>query len=286
MFNSYKLKRIFNEHRASKNFLQNRESFIRSVSEHVAKSSCSNTLLHREKKFLSQYGEGGLIASLLSEFGTPHGATLELGFSIFENNSIASLLSSNRKGFYIDGSSAEVAKSNAIIRKAELSDRIFTIQSFITKSNINDTIESFGMSEEIDYLSIDIDGNDYWIWQAIEVIHPRIVSVEYNASFGPTASVSTPYRDDFIRHNFHKSGLGHGASFRALISLGADKGYLCLGPDSTGLNLYFLRSDIKSDLRSDSSGEVVFRPHVERLARGIYQIDQELIAKSLPIVEV
>jgi len=286
MFSSYKLKRKFNEHRASKNFMHKRESFIRSVREHVEMTRCSDLLLHREKKLLSQYGEGGLIASLLSEFGTSHGSTLEFGFSIFENNSIASLLASNRKGFYIDGSGAEVAKANAMIRKAELSDRISITESFITKSNINDTIRSFGMSGEIDYLSIDIDGNDYWIWQAIEVIHPRIVSVEYNASFGPIASVSTPYSDDFVRHNFHKSGLGHGASFQALISLGVDKGYRCLGADSTGLNLYFLRSDISSVLTSDTSEEVVFHPHLERLVRGISQIDQESITKSLPIVEV
>ena len=285
MIKSYKIQRFFRERTALNEIKKYRVRLKPEIESHISNTK-GLSLIHREKAFLSQYGEGGLIASLLNEFCSKPGPTLEFGFSIFENNSIASILQSERVGYYIDGSNREVALAQRLIEKQKLAAKIKLRKAFISVDNINQLICDFGLSGEIDYLSIDIDGNDFWIWKAIEVISPRIVSVEYNASFGPSLKVTVPYLATFDRHKYHISGLCHGASFSALIELGKLKGYTCLGADSAGLNLYFLRNDIavKSDMNVFE--EVKFRPHLDRLSRGILQFEQEKIALSANLVTI
>src|SRR5207247_8322866 len=50
----------------------------------------------------------------------------------------------------------------------------------VTAENINSTLLQNGLRGDIDLLSIDIDGNDYWVWKAIDAIAPRVVVIEYN----------------------------------------------------------------------------------------------------------
>ena len=68
-----------------------------------------------------------------------------------------------------------------------------TTALFITRDNINQLIADAGIAGDIGILSVDIDGNDYFVWDAINGISPRIVIAEYNAIYGPTAAVSVPY---------------------------------------------------------------------------------------------
>ena len=49
--------------------------------------------------------------------------------------------------------------------------------AFVSRENINDLIRRNGIIGEIGILSIDIDGNDYWVWEAIDVIKPSVVIV-------------------------------------------------------------------------------------------------------------
>ncbi|MGH2997182.1 MAG: hypothetical protein ACRDM9_12780, partial [Gaiellaceae bacterium] len=97
---------------------------------------------------------------------------------------------------------------------------------------------------DVDFLSLDIDGNDYWVWQAISAAEPRVVAIEYNASFGPERSVIVPYKDGFDRYREHVSGFYHGASLAALTKLGAEKGYALAGCDSRGANAFFVRREL------------------------------------------
>lgn len=277
MIRSYWLQNKVLEYRRKKRILHHRSALVSEVKQH-AKLTSSLSLIYREKKILSQYGEGGITASLLHQFGCKQGAILEFGFSIFENNSIATVLGTDRQGFYIDASKKEIAKANAVIKKGRLGDKVNIMESLVTVENINHLIEDLKLCGEMDYLSIDIDGNDYWIWNEIDQVSPRIVSIEYNASFGPTESVSVPYRADFDRFKLNKTGLCHGASFKALVKLGQRKGYRCLGPDSSGLNLYFLRGDIAENNDTTMFEGASFRPHIHRLAMGLSQREQEMVA--------
>jgi hypothetical protein len=97
-------------------------------------------------------------------------------------------------------------------------------------------------------LSIDIDGNDYWIWDSINVVNPRIVICEYNSVFGDEHCVTIPYSADFVRQNVHSSNLYFGASLGALSMLAERRGYFFVGCNSAGNNAFFVRKDVIGNL--------------------------------------
>jgi hypothetical protein len=120
--------------------------------------------------------------------------------------------------------------------------------AFITKENINSLITANIGEGDIGLLAIDIDGNDYWVWNAINVISPRIVICEYNSVFGDEHSFTIPYREDFARTKAHYSNLYWGASLPALCHLAEKKGYYCVGSTSAGNNAFFVRKDVLGNL--------------------------------------
>src|SRR4029077_13460873 len=99
-----------------------------------------------------------------------------------------------------------------------------------------------GFEGEIDLLSLDIDGIDYWVWNAIECIQPRVVVLEFNQGLGATKAVTVPNKPDFV-YDWNHSYYG-GASLPAFIKLGRKKGYRLVGTETTGVNAFFVRSDI------------------------------------------
>ena len=126
-----------------------------------------------------------------------------------ESNTRFLLRKDNWRGLVIDGSPTNVS---SIRRLPEFWQHELTaVASFITRDNINDLFRDAGYTGEIGLLSIDIDGNDYWVWEAIEVVSPVIVVVEYNSVFGPDATVTVPYDPAFTRRAAHHSNLYFGA---------------------------------------------------------------------------
>jgi hypothetical protein len=131
-------------------------------------------------------------------------------------------------------------------------------------------------------LSIDIDGNDYWVWERISCIDPVIVVVEYNATFGARKQLSVPYRSDFSRSQAHFSNLYYGASLQALNQLGSARGYRFVGCNRAGNNAYFVKKDRCDNLNlptvtegfvqsrfqegRDSDGNLIHRSVTERVA--------------------
>ena len=109
-------------------------------------------------------------------------------------------------------------------------------------------------------LSIDIDGNDYWVWRAIEVVSPRIVVCEFNGIFGSKAKVSVPYDPAFERGRAHYSFLLAGASLSALAHLGVQKGYRLVGINSAGNNAFFVRQDVAGSLPTQDPESVYLPP--------------------------
>ena len=101
---------------------------------------------------------------------------------------------------------------------------------------------------EIGLLHIDIDGNDYWVWEALGAIEPAIAIVEYNSVFGPERAITVPYQPDFDRTRAHPSNLYFGASLAALRGLAERKGYVFIGCNSAGNNAYFVRREYAGQL--------------------------------------
>jgi len=104
-------------------------------------------------------------------------------------------------------------------------------------------------------LSIDVDGNDYWIFEAIECVSPRIVIIEYNSLFGKDLKISVPYDENFARAEKHFSGLYYGASISALADLAEKKGYCLVGSNTAGCNLFFVKKEFVGNIKTFSPQE-------------------------------
>ncbi len=136
---------------------------------------------------------------------------------------------------------------------------------FITRDNINTLISKHGIKGDIGLLSIDIDGNDYWVWEAITVIHPRIVICEYNSLFGDRSPIAIPYASSFVRAEAHHSGGYFGASVAAFDHLASQKGYSLIGANSSGINLFFVRNDCLGALQVLSPADAYVQTSVRDL---------------------
>jgi len=160
----------------------------------------------------------------------------------------------------------------ARVRREDLYWRhdLTSICEFISRENINPLISGAGFSGPIGLLSIDIDGNDYWIWEAINVVDAAIVVVEYNSVFGVNRALSIPYDPAFLRSNAHCSNLYFGCSLRALCLLAEKKGYVFVGSNSNGNNAYFVKREFAGGLlvKTPEEGYVESRFRESRDASG------------------
>ncbi len=158
-----------------------------------------------------------------------------------EANTRFLLQNRNWRGLILDGSAEMLTKikDDSLDWKYDLTAKT----AFITRENINSLISEAGFTGEIGLLSVDIDGNDYWVWEAIEVVRPIICICEYNAVFGDVFPISTPYDPGFYRTSAHFSNLYFGASIAALRGLAARKGYRFVGTTSAANDAFFVRED-------------------------------------------
>lgn len=193
-------------------------------------------------KVFSQSNEDGLIQYLIRKVEIPNKTFIEFGVSDYaECNTRFLLLNNNWSGFVMDGSEANI--KSLVNSSVYWQHDINAEAAFITKENINGLLEKSGFDKEIGILSIDIDGNDYWIWETIDCINPRIVICEYNPIYGGEISVSVPYDKDFYRTDKHYSNLYWGASLSAYAELGKKKGYKLVCVNQMGHNAFFVRND-------------------------------------------
>jgi hypothetical protein len=203
-------------------------------------TSSPEDLSAAEFKVFSQWGDDGIIQCIIKNISNIPPVFIEFGVENYEEaNTRFLLLNNNWKGLVIDGSSRHVEH----VRSSDLYWRhdLTAVAAFITRDNINDLFISNGFHGEVGILSIDIDGNDYWVWERIEAIYPDVVIIEYNAVFGSDHAVTVPYQADFYRTNKHFSNLYWGVSLPALVILGNKKGYSFVGCNSNGNNAYFIK---------------------------------------------
>jgi hypothetical protein len=238
-----------------------------------------------EYSYLSQNGEDGIIRFLFSEIGFESRRLVEFGFGAMQCNSLRLLLHEGFTGLLMDGSEENCDFFNRAARKRGLQG-VEAHCTFLTRDNLNQTIREHGIAGEIDFLSLDVDGNDYWFWESLDCVSPRVVCIEYNAGIGPEFSWSVPYDPQFERYAKHPSGFFHGASLKALESLGQRKGWRLVGCDSTGTNAFFLRADVDAPALPTLTAAEAFRPHQNWLGRGFSEAEQLEIMKSMPYEDV
>jgi len=202
-----------------------------------------------EFSVFSQFGDDGIIQYLVHQIKPNNQTFIEFGTQNYrESNTRFLLMNNNWKGLIIEGDSSciEFVKQEQMYWKYDLT----AVNHFIDKDNINQIFVENGFGGEIGLLSIDIDGNDYWIWESINTVNPVIVVAEYNSVFGPDYAVTVPYDPTFDRTNAHHSNLYWGCSLKALYLLAERKGYVFAGTNSNGNNAHFIRKDKVGNLPS------------------------------------
>jgi hypothetical protein len=215
-----------------------------------------------EFKVFSQFGDDGIIQYLINNIDINKKKFIEFGVGDYrESNTRFLLINNNWEGIVFDCNlnSIKKIKTEDIYWQYNLQ----AVHAFINKDNINSLFESNGFIGDIGILHIDVDGNDYWIWKAIDIIDPTIVIVEYNSIFGCKYAISIPYQENFIRTSAHHSNLFFGASLKAFYLLAKNKGYEFVGSNNAGNNAYFIKKNklkgIKPVLLEDGYVESKFR---------------------------
>jgi len=238
-----------------------------------------------EYSLFSQNGEDGIIRYLFSEIGVSSKTFLEFGFGVVQNNSLRLILKEGWGGVLIDGFGTSVKALNKAIQKTGIRN-VKAIQRFLDLQNLRATILDSGLPEQIDLLSIDVDGNDYWFWKDMSYLDPRVVVIEYNASLGPELPLVVPYDPRFNFHEKHPSGFYHGASLTALARLAHEKGYALVGCDSKGVNAFFVRRDCLSSSVAEVLPATAYRSNVRRIKRTGSFEEQFRIIKDMPYIRV
>lgn len=190
----------------------------------------------------SQWGEDGILEWIIHHCDDMPRTFVEFGVENYiESNTRFLLQNRHWRGLVIDGSDRHVA----YIRQDEISWKhdLTAVARFITTDNIDAIITDAGFGGDIGVLSVDIDGNDYWVWEAISCVNPHVVVAEYNSAFGDLQPLTIPYSPDFYRTSADPSNLYYGASIRALEHLANTRGYTMIGCNGAGTNVFFVRND-------------------------------------------
>jgi hypothetical protein len=216
--------------------------------------------LHRDKrgsrlsdyefKVFSQWGEDGIVQHLTTHLKIPNRTFIEFGVEdFFESNCRYLLMKDLWQGFVIDGSPANIAR----LRRSYFywMFPLESLASFITRDNVAALMEQSGFGANVGILSVDVDGVDYHLVEALGHMRASIVIVEYNGLFGHQRCVTVPYDPQFQRTKAHPSNLYLGASLPAFVRLLNGRGYALVGCNSMGSNAFFVRRELLNDRVSE-----------------------------------
>lgn len=249
-----------------------------------------------ENKIYSQNGEDGIIKFIFSQIGTTNKFFVEFGVGNgFECNTVCLLEKKGWKGLMMDYGADQQIKWKGVMKKAWSNKKLGFTENIrknikflkkvtsrtkrsvnfqldikiekVTAENIQNLFQKYNVPENFDLLSIDIDFNDYWVWNAITAYSPRVVVIEYNSSIPFNESRVVQYDSDAVWDGTNYFG----ASLLALRNLGLKKGYTLVGCDNNGVNAFFCKSelisgfkikDVQDLYRSPKYGEIINNIHI------------------------
>lgn len=195
-------------------------------------------------KVFSQNDEDGIIEEIFKRINTSNKSFIEFGVQNGLESNAHFLIHKGWRGLWIEGDKKMSRSIEQIFNKPIKENRLRVINKFITRENIDsiikDQMQFLCENGEIDLLSIDIDGNDYHVWNAIKCISPRVVVIEYNAKFPPNFEWVMEYNSKHIWKYNDK----HGASLKSLENLGKILNYQLVGTNICGTNAFFVRNDL------------------------------------------
>jgi len=203
-------------------------------------------LWQHEFKIFSQWGEDGILQFLINNLTIVNHTFIEFGVEDFSESNCRFLMMKDQwRGYVIDGSPANIERlrSSYFFWQSELNCKA----SFVTRENVVALLDESEFDKELGILSVDIDGVDYHVLEALVAWRPAILIVEYNDAFGWERPVSVPYDPSFVRRQIHPSNQYWGANLPAFHYLEKQRGYALVGTNSVGSNAFFVRRELLND---------------------------------------
>ena len=247
----------------------------------------------------SQSEEDGILWYLFSIIGMTNRRAVEVcAGDGRECNSANLILNHAWDALLVDGNKQNIRVARDFYRRHRDSFLVgpTIVQDWLCAENINEVIDSNGYAGEIDLMTIDVDGVDYWLWKALDVVSPRVVVIENNFFWFTDRPVTVKYtpdfrarwikipdeirgHPDFIRREgfFSEWVVQAGASLPALVKLAEQKGYRLVGTSRRLYNAFFVRNDVAANVLPAVPKETCY-PDPE--SRGHYQLIRGLIEES------
>lgn len=202
----------------------------------------------------SQFEEDGILLFIFSLIGEESRKVVEICCGDGQQSMAANLIVNHGwQGLLFEGNPALVKAAQSFYKKQLdcLFNQPIIKQAWITAESINSLIAEGGYSGEVDLLSLDIDGNDYWVWRAIDKISPRVCLFETHNIIPSNLALTIPYDPNFRKDTTDF----HSASLLAITKLSKEKGYRLIGAHRHGFNAFFMRNDVGADIFPEVSVE-------------------------------
>lgn len=242
--------------------------------------SCWHQILERERqkspflpvlsghKAYSQNEEDGIISEIFDRIGIVHRVFFEIGSGNGMENNTLFWLKQGWRGVWVDGGESNSVFIERYFASPIEEGKLCFLNEIVTAENINDLVSATPYAQsEIDLLSIDIDGNDYYVFDALSNLNARVVVIEYNARFPAPIRWRAPYAADYMWDGSD----WFGSSLQSMCDLFKCKGYTLVGCNVTGSNAFFVRDDLLDDrfpLAGDS--RALFQPPRYFMTGGLF----------------
>ena len=271
--------RLKGERKWRKIFARQINAVLRSVQLAKIPLPPPHDLTARRFRLWSQNEEDGIILALFEHAGITDRRFVEIGSGRSGGNAALLAYECGWSGLMID----IVEEAIETLRfRFKHNPGVIGVAAAVSPGNINQLLSDHGFTGEIDLLSIDIDSYDYWVLEALAVVSPRVLVLEYNASLGAERAVTMP--KDAVLDEIPKPY--RGASLAALEKLARRKGYRLVVCDPTGTNAFFLRDGIAPALPGTTVAQA-YRPNVDRWGFDDVPVEPTLdVARDAPLVEV
>jgi hypothetical protein len=207
-----------------------------------ARNADDRRLLKHGYRVYSQSDEDGILHEILRRIGDGSRRFVEIGSGDGLENNTSFLLIQGWRGLWIEGSSRKAASAKKLHEMEIAEGRLQVTQQYATAANIDETIKRLAPGE-LDVLSMDIDGNDYYVLGAIRSVRPRVIVAEYNAKFPADVTWVMEHNE---AHRWDSTDY-FGASLKALEGLLSERGYFLVGCNLLGTNAFFVRKDLVRD---------------------------------------
>jgi hypothetical protein len=200
----------------------------------------------------SENEEDGILLYIFTVAGTTNKVVVEISSQDGRICMASNLIIHHRWcGFLFDGDSSFVASGRQFFGRhpATRSCPPTFEARWFDRDNVNALLAALNVPSEIDLLSLDLDGNDLYIWEALNVTRPRVLVCEFNNIVPSDRSVTIPYRADFMWQKLPaKQQFFRSASLLAFARVSEAKGYRLVGWNALGYNAFFLRNDVAPDI--------------------------------------